>query len=72
MPEPIYEAEVDGIPTTTPHGNTSVCLFNFRSIYLGPVVRVHMSGNVPLVIMSRSMAYFDTPLVVPPGNLGVR
>ena len=51
---------------------TQTGLFNFHSIYLGPGVNVTITGNRALVLMSRSTAIFDTPLIATPGTLGVR
>ena len=50
---------------------TETGLFNFYSIFLGPTVNVTVIGDRALVIMSRSTAVFDTPIIVQPGTLGV-
>ncbi|OQR87711.1 carbohydrate-binding protein [Achlya hypogyna] len=50
--------------------NTTVALFNFLTLYLGDSVAVQLKGNHALVLLSRSSAVVDTPLVAPPGMLG--
>ncbi len=60
-----------GYGATTELG-TETAFFNFRSIYLGPGVNVTVTGDRALVLVSRSTAIYDTPIVVQPGTLGVR
>ena len=62
---------VPGFAQVTENG-TQVGLFSFRSIYLGPTVTVNVTGDRALVIISRSTAIYDTPIIAAPGTLGVR
>lgn len=65
---PWYDFE--GFLRFTPN-KTEVCVFNFLSIYLGQMLRVNITGNRPLVLMSRSTIIIDQPIIIPPGTLGV-
>lgn len=61
-----------GVVAFTATGSTEVAVFNFREVYLGPQVHVVLQGVRALAILSRSSVYLDTPLIAPPGQLGVR
>ena len=68
-PEPPSDETFQGELAATPAGSP-VALFNFGSLYLGPTVLVNTTGSRPLVLLSRSSAVLDTPVVVYPGTLG--
>jgi hypothetical protein len=42
---------------------TSVALFNFESIDLGPMVNLTILGDRPMVLLSRSSIYFNTTMI---------
>ncbi|EQC30932.1 hypothetical protein SDRG_11410 [Saprolegnia diclina VS20] len=63
------DVTLQGVVTRTA-ANTTVAVFNFLTLYLGDQVRVQLKGVNALVLLSRSSAVIDTPLVAPPGLLG--
>lgn len=50
--------------------STQVAVFNYASLYLGPVVTVTLTGVRALCLVSRSSLVLDTTLTSPPGEIG--
>lgn len=69
----IYHAlRFEGTITNDTVDGSYVCVWNFLAINLSPNTTVNIVGDKPMVLMSVSTAIIDTPLVLPPGQLGVR
>lgn len=49
---------------------TTVAVFNFMAVYLGPDVRIRFQGQHAIAIFSRSSMILDTELKIRPGTLG--
>lgn len=61
--------EITGTFLQTPVANRTVAVFNFKNIIIGENVRMNVSGNYPLTIISRNNFIFNGTVEVPPGNL---
>lgn len=58
-----------GVARTTANG-TSVAVFTFASIYLGPEVLVQVVGQRALCLLSKTTAVINTTIQAVPGTLG--
>ena len=50
--------------------SSSVCVFSFESISIGPQARIILTGNRPLVLVSTSSIMLNAEITPPPGTLG--
>lgn len=66
----VPERNFTGNLLTTSTGDTEVAVLSFLAIYWGPQLRVNITGDRPLVLISRSTLYIDTTVTIPHGELG--
>lgn len=59
-----------GVIMNTTKNDTEIAVWNFLAIYLGFNMRVNITGNRPMVLMSRGSIIIDRPITIAPGTLG--